>query len=403
LGLNNSEQLMHFLFNEELGLVIEVSNYNIDKIFELFGINGIPVYHIGLVTYNRTVRICNNYFDTGVGSGIEILNQPLGNIRSLWEDTSYRLEKLQCNLECVEAENQYLINNNISGPKYLLSEIFFNFLESIYNNPKENIFKNERKFKIAIIREEGSNGDREMAASFYEAGFCVVDVTTQDILDGSINFNDFRGIAFVGGFSFADVFGAGRAWFLSFYNRHDIMKKLMEFHDRPDTFSLGICNGCQLMAHLEWIPGTFTNNTSGRFESRWSTVKILPNNSIMLQNMQNSVLGVWVAHGEGKYVINPTKLKPTQKCIAFVDDENNITTNYPMNPNGSIDGLTGICSENGRHLAMMPHPERSIMTWQTPYISRDLKKQLNQLDKGYNNYYPWIEMFKNAYRWCETN
>jgi phosphoribosylformylglycinamidine synthase len=257
---------------------------------------------------------------------------------------------------------------------------------------------------VAIIREQGSNGDREMAAAFQMAGFDVSDITTQDLLASQIDLNAYRGIAFVGGFSFADVLGAGRAWSLSLMSNPNVAKQLNDFKMRPDTFSLGICNGCQLMAELGWVPGKFVKNYSGRFESRWSTVKVLKSNSILLDGLEGLQLPIWVAHGEGRFELNNHHINNNQMVLAYVDDRGNETNDYPMNPNGSPNGLTGITSNDGRHLAMMPHPERSIMMWQTPYVTKEIKDVISEANYGteeHGNYFPWLEIFRNANRWCQ--
>lgn len=383
LNLSDND-LVRWLFNEELGLVIEVSNSNLTQVVDHFNQIKVQPVILGHVTNDRRVKIIN--------ANSTMFNQSLGQLRAWWEATSLQMERLQTNISCVEAEERYLTNDQTNGPTYQLPSIKIRI--------NSNQLNGSNSPQVAILREEGSNGDREMAAAFQLAGFTVVDMTTQDLMSGQINLSDFNGLAFVGGFSFADVLGAGRAWYLSLVNHPVVLKQLVEFKNRPDTFSLGVCNGCQLMAHLGWIPGTFVQNNSSRFESRWSTVKVLDNNnSIMLNGLAGMTLGIWVAHGEGKYQLkSPGEiLMNSQKCMAFVDDQGDYTEEYPMNPNGSPAGLTGFCSADGRHLAMMPHPERSVMKWQTPWIPDQIKEQL------VDNYYPWFEMFRNAYRWCSTN
>ena len=157
------------------------------------------------------------------------------------------------------------------------------------------------------------------------------------------------------------------------------------------------------MSELGWISGRFLPNNSGRFESRWATVKVpSTTNAIMLQNMQETTLGIWIAHGEGRYVpaADSAADSTTQTAMVYVDHERNATENYPENPNGSYQGITGICSKDGRHLAMMPHPERSIYQWQSSWMPSEIKEELDQL--GYQEFYPWFEMFRNAYNWCKV-
>jgi phosphoribosylformylglycinamidine synthase len=262
--------------------------------------------------------------------------------------------------------------------------------------------------KVAVIREEGSNGDREMTSAFYQAGFDVWDVTMTDLLEGRTDLDDFRGIVFVGGFSYADVLDSAKGWAGAIRFSKKLSEQFERFYKRPDTFSLGVCNGCQLMALLGWIPWKgipdklqprFTSNRSNRFESRFSTVHILMSPSIMLKGMEGSTLGVWVAHGEGRLYfpgreIMQEVIKRDLAPIRFVDDDGECTETYPLNPNGSPLGITALCSSDGRHLAMMPHPERTFLKWQWPYMPKEWKETLLVS--------PWLRMFQNAREWCEN-
>ncbi|RXG71334.1 putative phosphoribosylformylglycinamidine synthase, chloroplastic/mitochondrial [Armadillidium vulgare] len=279
----------------------------------------------------------------------------------------------------------------------------FKWNKNSFNDP---LHKHPQTPKMAIIREEGSNGDRELAAAFIQAGFIVYDVTMSDLISQNVNLNEFRGLAFPGGFSYADVLGSGVGWAASIKARKVIRKSLKEWSRKRSTFSLGICNGCQLLAILGWIdanngtpPPTVKlgPNNSSRFESRWSRVKIKKSNSVLLRGMENSVLGIWVAHGEGKFQYRTEDVKDAienNNCIAmqYVDDDNNPTEKYPFNPNGSSNGVAGLSSVCGRHLAMMPHPERSILSWQCPYNTYEDSKE--------SSIAPWSKMFQNAFDWC---
>jgi len=226
-----------------------------------------------------------------------------------------------------------------------------------------------------------------------------------DLLEGRVALEQFRGVVFVGGFSYADVLDSAKGWAASIRFNKKVWDQFEQFYHRPDTFSLGVCNGCQLMALLGWVPWRgipdelqprFIHNLSGRFESRFSTVKILKSPSVMLKDMENSVLGIWVAHGEGLAYFPDKQM--FAECefglapIRYVDDESNITEAYPFNPNGSPAGIAGLCSPDGRHLAMMPHPERTMLTWQWGWLTEDLKRSLAAS--------PWIKMFQNAREWC---
>lgn len=205
------------------------------------------------------------------------------------------------------------------------------------------------KYKVAIVREEGSNGDREMASAMFAAGFEPWDVHVRDLLNGSVSLDQFRGVVFVGGFSYADVLESARGWAATILFNEELKKQFEKFYDRPDTFSLGICNGCQLMAQLGFVPWKgieeekqprFLQNKSGRFESRFVNVRVEKSNAIMLQGMEGSTLGVWVCHGEGRCFWPDEEVRQkafADQCVAlrYVDDDGEPTMEYPMNPNGS--------------------------------------------------------------------
>ena len=368
------ENPFEFWFNEELGIILEISNKqekNFLEIIEKYNLQNITS-KLAETTKKRRIKIGN------------LLDEEMPKLRQVWEETSHQLNLLQTRKKLAqeEKENIYKIKN----PEY-------NFISSVSEEELKNL-KNEKstgKPKIAIIREEGSNGDREMAAAFFEAGFETWDVTMSDLLTEKISLKDFRGLAFVGGFSYADTLGSAKGWAAKIKFNEKLSAEFRNFYKRKDTFSLGICNGCQLMGLLGWVPGKFTHNNSGRFESRWTTVKILESPAIMLKNMAGSVLGAWVAHGEGKIKSFNKKLG----TVIYLDDENQPTEKYPFNPNGSKDGITGLCSADGRHLAMMPHPERTFLKWQWPYMS---EKNNIEWQKS-----PWLQMFQNARKWCDEN
>jgi phosphoribosylformylglycinamidine (FGAM) synthase-like enzyme/phosphoribosylformylglycinamidine (FGAM) synthase-like amidotransferase family enzyme len=412
--INHLSDITNLLFSEELGMVLEVTPKNSDNIITQLA-KYAPVYKLGHVTKKPICQIIYknpnlkdpNPKDVNNLNSIMILSQSVAELRAQWEETSFRLDLLQCRPECVKSEAKYL-KTSVSGPTYRIPKTVIKMM-SISTTERDNLITNyanshQKRYKVAIIREQGSNGDREMAAAFQIAGFDVSDITTQDLLASQIDLNAYRGIAFVGGFSFADVLGAGRAWSLSLMSNPNVAKQLNDFKMRPDTFSLGICNGCQLMAELGWVPGKFVKNYSGRFESRWSTVKVLKSNSILLDGLEGLQLPIWVAHGEGRFELNNHHINNNQMVLAYVDDLGNETNDYPMNPNGSPNGLTGITSNDGRHLAMMPHPERSIMMWQTPYVTKEIKDVISEANYGteeHGNYFPWLELFRNANRWCQ--
>ncbi len=331
--------------------------------------------------------------------GESVLSKPMVELRAIWETTSMELDKLQANQDCVQSEFDLNLTR-INPPPYSLS--------FVPKKTSQNIIQSTSKPKVAILRERGSNGDKEMASAFFMAGFNVWDVTMSDLLNKKIMLDDFQGIAFVGGFSFADVMDAGKGWAgVIKFNDH-LNDQFDRFYNRPDTFSFGVCNGCQLMALLGWIPyqkidldnqPRFIRNTSERFESRFSTIMIEDSPSIMLKGMSGSKLGVWIAHGEGRYhcksdVITNYILGNNLAPIRFIDNESNVTEIYPNNPNGSPNGIAALCSPDGCHLAMMPHPERVFLPWQWPWMP----EEFSNLEAS-----PWLLVFQNAYRWCMEN
>jgi phosphoribosylformylglycinamidine synthase len=272
--------------------------------------------------------------------------------------------------------------------------------------PPAVIIESDDRPEVAIVREEGSNGDREMTSAFYAAGFEPWDVTMTDLLADRITLERFRGVVFVGGFSYADVLDSAKGWAGVIRFHEELERQFTDFANRPDTFSLGVCNGCQLEALLGWVPWQgiaddirprFIRNASGRFESRFSTVRIQESPAIMLQGMEGSTLGIWVAHGEGRALFpDPAILERVERQglapVRFVDDAGQITEDYPFNPNGSPRGIAGLCSPDGRHLTMMPHPERTFLKWQWGWMPEEWKRTLLAS--------PWLRMFQNAREWC---
>lgn len=386
------EGAMASLYAEELGLVIEARRSDVDEILSAYSSAGVPVKVIGTTTDDKKITI-------NVANQAEIETN-VADARAEWEATAFELEKLQCAEECVESEQA--IQKNRQKPLWKLTF-----------DPKwteTDILNKTSKPKVAILREEGSNGDREMAAAVDSAGMEPWDITMSDLLNKRASLDSFQGLIFVGGFSYADVMDSAKGWAGTIRFNESLRMQFDAFYKRQDTFSLGICNGCQLMALLGWVPATegllgdriqprFVHNESGRFESRWSQVQIEKTPAIMLQGMEGSVLGVWCAHGEGKATfpdenVKSEILKNGLAPVRYCDPSGMPTEVYPFNPNGSPGGIAALCSTDGRHLAMMPHPERSFMMWQNPWFPSDLG--LTVKDPG-----PWLKMFQNARMWCE--
>ncbi|XP_013388879.1 phosphoribosylformylglycinamidine synthase-like [Lingula anatina] len=401
----DTDTFIDVLFAEELGLVLEVSEKNVTEVVAAYREKNIPCHKLGhslgestqpkiMVKYNNRL----------------VLENKMADLRDIWEETSFHLERLQTNPQCVEQEALGLKTR--TAPPYHLTFDPSEMPADILNNGVVDGME-PKKPKVAVIREEGSNGDREMVAALYLAGFEVWDVNMQDLCTGAISLEQFRGVVFVGGFSYADVLGSSKGWAATCLFNSKVRSQLDAFRTRPDTFSLGVCNGCQLMALLGWVAplddyteethnqGLYLDhNESGRYESRFPTVKILPSPAIMLQGMEGSVIGIWIAHGEGRFVFKNNSIHDSHKSkhllpMAFVDDLGNPTMKYPLNPNGSPDGTCAVCSEDGRHLAMMPHPERCVLPWQWPWMPQEWK--------GTTATSPWLRMFQNAHNWCLQN
>jgi len=380
---------MAVLFSEELGMVLEVAPEHFDEAMKTFAEADVPSVAIGRTLAETTVRI-------RVG-GKAVLEDDVRDLRDLWEATSFQLDRLQADPDHVEQEERGLRHR--TTPPYRLTF-----------TPKPTapaVLERSHRIPVAILREEGSNGDREMAAAFHLAGFESWDVTVSDLLAGRIELDRFRGLAAVGGFSYADVLDSGKGWAGVIRFNDGLRRQFDEFYERPDTFSLGVCNGCQLFALLGWLPWRglpdgaqprFIHNASGRFESRFATVRIEDSPAVMLRGMAGSSLGIWVQHGEGRAHfpersildrVHTDNLAP----IKFVDDDGEPTEAYPHNPNGSPFGIAALTSPDGRHLAMMPHPERSFLAWQWPWMPPAWRGDLEAS--------PWLRIFQNAREWCE--
>ncbi|MFC1827164.1 phosphoribosylformylglycinamidine synthase, partial [Thermodesulfobacteriota bacterium] len=380
----------HF-FSEELGLVIECVPEKRQELEAGLIDKSLPFAVIGRTTSEKQIAVTFN--------GEVVLAESMQELRQVWEETSFQLERLQMNPDCAVEEKQNIFDRQ--GPGY--------FMSFAPRETSQKILESTNKPKVAILRDEGSNSDREMTSAFYAAGFEPWDITMTDLLEGRITLDGFRGLAAVGGFSYADVPESAKGWAATILFNERLKKMFDAFYARPDTFSLGICNGCQLFGLLGWVPWQgidpekqprFVRNVSGRFESRWSTVKVLKSKAIMLKDMEDLVFGIHVAHGEGR-VQFPDKTifekinNEGLVTVAFVDDEGMETEKYPFNPNGSPSGITGLCSSDGRHLAMMPHPERSFLKWQAHWLPEEMKKEMKVS--------PWLQMFQNAYDWCMEN
>ncbi|HSL92568.1 MAG TPA: phosphoribosylformylglycinamidine synthase subunit PurQ, partial [Candidatus Limnocylindrales bacterium] len=378
-----------FLFSEEPGLVLEVLPKDEKNILARLGRAKVPWRILGGTTTAKRIKV--------KAGGRIVLHEDMRVLRAVWEETSHRLERLQADPKCVVQEKKNLFDRPGSSYKLTFTP----------EAASPAVLRRRNKPAVAVVREEGSNSDREMASAFHQAGFTAWDVTMTDFLEGKVDLDRFRGMAFVGGFSYADVLDSAKGWAGVIRFNRGVYDQFQRFYERTDTFSLGVCNGCQLMALLGWIPfrgiedrsqPRFIRNLSGRFESRFAAVRIFESPSVLLRGMEGSTLGIWVAHGEGRAYfpkkgilgkVESLSLAP----VRYVDDKREVTMKYPFNPNGSANGIAALCSPDGRHLAIMPHPERTFLKWQWAFMPEEWKNNLNAS--------PWLRMFLNAREWCD--
>lgn len=373
LSTISSKDDIHLLFNENPAVVIQVKNEKtvcetLDKLDISYNIIGIPVQGGAIA-----IKTQHKYFQFDIKS-----------LRKFWFKTSYLFDRKQSGETCAKErfENFDKIERNFIFPEKFTGRLV-----------DWGIVRGRRNLtgtKAAIIREKGCQCDREMAWSLYLAGFDVKDVHVTDLTSGRENLEDVNMIVFVGGFSNSDVFGSAKGWAGVLRYNDTARKSLENFYKRKDTLSLGVCNGCQLMVELDLVypdhkeKAKMLHNNSHKFESNFITVDILPNDSIMLKSLANSRLGIWVAHGEGKFQL------PYEESKYMIPIKYSSSV-YPANPNGSDFNTAAICSKDGRHLAMMPHLERSIYPWQWALYPDDVKHEVS----------PWIEAFVNARKWIE--
>ncbi len=387
VNIQGWESAVASLFSEELGIVLEVRQDTLDEVKYSFDVVGITYEEIGRSTVEPQIMVSYNQ-DV-------VLQENMHVLRQIWEETSYQLERLQMNPECADEEKKNIFIR--TGPTYNLS--------FTPQPTPPDIFTRQEKPKVAILRDEGSNSDREMTSAFYAAGFEPWDISMSDLLESRVSLTEFRGLAAVGGFSYADVPESAKGWAATILFNERLKAMFDEFYQREDVFSIGVCNGCQLFGLLGWVPWKglpaeqqprFIGNVSGRFESRWTTVKINKSKALMFSGMEDLVFGIHVDHGEGRLVFPDSDVQQRVQSegmtpIVYVDDQSNATEDYPFNPNGSTSGLAGLCSEDGRHLALMPHPERVFLAWQAHYLPMEMQN----LEVS-----PWLKMFQNAYEWC---
>ncbi len=370
------------LFNEELGAVLQVRHSDSDDVLNALEHSGLGdcCQLIGTLSDDDVIRL--RHAERPIFTADRVC------LQQAWSETTRRMQALRDDPQCAEEEF-----GRIAEPDPGLSvQLGFD-----HNDDVAAPFLEQERPRVAILREQGVNGQVEMAAAFNKAGFECVDVHTSDILSGRITLDGFQGLAACGGFSFGDVLGAGEGWAKSILFDARARDQFSAFFERDDTFSLGVCNGCQMLSNLKsLIPGSqcwphFVRNRSEQFEARFVMVEVTQSPSVLLDGMAGSRLPVTVAHGEGRAELSgPEQLDAlrSQVALRYVENDGQVATRYPANPNGSPEGITGLTSADGRVTIMMPHPERVVRAVQNSWHPRDWLEDA-----------PWRRLFRNARRW----
>ncbi len=370
------------LFCEEIGIVFETLPSRSLEIAGLAEEFGLRIRQVGRTTASRDVSI---HVD-----GDQVYQENLFDLEKLWSKTSYSMQKLRDDSQCADSEYE-LIGSDSPG---LNESLTFSVLES----PRRPTSTTAVLPRVAILRDQGVNGQIEMAAAFDAAGFACDDVHMTDLFEGRVSLSSYQVLAACGGFSYGDVLGAGGGWAKSILFSESLLTQFAEFFERSETLSLGVCNGCQMLSRLKsLIPGTdnwpsFERNESDQFEGRTVQVRIERTSSPWLNEMSGSLIPVPVAHGEGRVVFNDSTDSQLlalreQVALRYVDGFGESTLRYPMNPNGSTDAIAGTTSEDGRVLILMPHPERVFRSVQNSWVDKV---------QGTREYSPWLRLFQNA-------
>ena len=378
------------LFSEELGAIVEVADADADHVRTRLTAAGAIVHAIGRAVAGDRIAISH--------AGRRVVDAARGELRARWSHVSHQIARRRDDPACADEEHAARLDPDAPG---LTAELTFAIATP--GSPGAPMIATGARPRVAILREQGVNGQIEMAAAFLRAGFEAIDVHMTDLVAGRADLSDCRGAVACGGFSFGDVFGAGRGWAATFRHNARARDALARFTARGDTFLLGVCNGCQALADLaDQLPGAagwprFVRNRSEQFEARLSLLRIEPGPSILLRGMAGSRIPVAVAHGEGRAELDAGQLAALERtgliAARFVDGHGAVATRYPANPNGSPGGIAALTSADGRITILMPHPERVFraaqLSWHPPEWS----------DRGDDS--PWMQMFYNARAWVD--
>lgn len=375
------------LFNEEAGAVLQLARNTVDGVMARAAALGLEgcLHVLGTATPEESIEI--------VDSGESLLRDTRGRLQQLWSRTSYEIQALRDNPECAQQELER--HNQVDAG--LSARLSFDPAEDV---AAPYVLSGARP-AVAVLREQGVNGHVEMAAAFQRAGFAPFDVHMSDILAGHVDLARFRGLVACGGFSYGDVLGAGEGWAKSILFNPAVREQFAAFFARPDTFTLGVCNGCQMVSTLkELIPGAehwprFLRNRSEQFESRLSLVQVAASDSVLLKGMAQSHLPIAVAHGEGRASFaSDAALAACEASntvvLRYMENDLTVAERYPANPNGSVNGIAGVTSTDGRATIMMPHPERVFRTVQHSWAPEEWPE-----DAG------WLRLFRNARVWVD--
>ncbi|MBB3059474.1 phosphoribosylformylglycinamidine synthase [Microbulbifer rhizosphaerae] len=368
------------LFSEELGAVLQVPACDAEMLVQRFGSVGVPAHQIGFLNDNEHLCITRE--------GVQIFGRSRAELQQIWSETSYRIQALRDNADCAAQEFAAIAKEDPG----LSVNLTYDLNEDV---SAPYISKGARP-KVAILREQGVNSQVEMAHAFHRAGFAAVDVHMSDILAGRVALDDFKGLVGCGGFSYGDVLGAGEGWAKTILFNPRARDQFQAFFERGDTFSLGVCNGCQMFSVIkELIPGAdhwprFVRNLSEQYEARFALVGIEETPSMLFKGMAGSYMPVAVAHGEGRVEFADREALETCEesgtiAMRYLNNNREITETYPANPNGSVNGITSLCSEDGRVTIMMPHPERVARAVSNSWHPDDWEE-----DSG------WMRLFRNA-------
>jgi phosphoribosylformylglycinamidine synthase len=387
LSLDNlGDNALSALFNEELGAVLQIHASDCDHVIDLLNQSGLKDCTFIIGTVLKKPQLTISFEDNVVYSASR------AELQTIWSEVSYRMQALRDNPDCAKQQFDRIADDNDPGLTVSLSfDVNDDVTTPLLSAPRP---------KVAILREQGVNGHVEMAAAFDRAGFTSIDVHMTDIIHGRVSLRDFTGLVACGGFSYGDVLGAGGGWAKSILFNPRARDEFAAFFQRPDTFGLGVCNGCQMMSGLkEIIPGAehwprFMRNTSEQFEARVAMVEVQKSPSILFVGMEGSRMPVAIAHGEGRaeFTIDPQSALDAQAItLCYVDNYGSVTTGFPANPNGSPLGITGLTTSDGRFTIMMPHPERCFRTLQNSWHP-----------DNWSEYGAWMRMFRNAKIWTQS-